>query len=246
MGSMKAHQTFCLAAGATLALTACAGTPEVQTGPVAQAVPLSAESFGLQSASVGIGETIVRPKDKIAIAVMGEPELTFDSLTVPENGQFMFPMVGTINAAGRGPDAIAEELRSRLAARYLRNPIVTVNVLEQGSYFVTVEGEVEQPGVFTFRPDTTLLGGIAMARGPGDFAKRSQVILFREINDQMMAARFDLGLLRTGAQIDPILQPGDRIMVGQSGSAKTFDRILQAIPAAAIFTNIANATDSGN
>lgn len=219
-------------------LAGCQGTPPVETGVVRSAIPTNAEMFGLAPATRQLSVYPIGTNDTLAIMVMGEPELSFDSVRVGQDGTFQFPMVGSVMAAGRTPEAVGISIRDRLAARYLRNPVVTVNLLEQGSHLVTVEGAVESPGIYRFQPETTLLGAVALAKGPERTAALDQVVLFREIDGQQMAARFDLREVRTGAMIDPVLFPGDKIMVGLDGRSVLWQDLISALPAFAIFSNL--------
>ena len=219
-----------------LALAACGGTPEIAGGPVVTAPPAGVSASAFRAPSLADENYTVRAKDVVSVTVLGEPELGIERVRIGEDGGFMMPIVGRVQASGRTVAEITNDVRSTLASRYIRNPFVTVNVLELGSHFVTVEGAVEQPGVFTFEPGTTLLGAVAMGRGPSDVAKLDQVIVFREIDGQTSAARFDLNAVRTGTMIDPVLQPEDRIMVGTSGSSRAWQNLLRALPAFAIFT----------
>ncbi len=145
--------------------------------------------------------------------------------TVSDDGKYIF-RTGT------------QTITQRLAARYIRNPMVSVNVVSTVSNIVTVEGAVEQPGVFNFQTNTTLLGAMALAHGPKRVARLDQVVIFREVNGQPLAARFDLNLVRAGQMIDPVLAPNDRIVLGVSGSSQAWQDLLQALPVFALFTRI--------
>jgi len=217
-------------------LAACGGTPPVQTGVLSPVQPSGVAAGVFRSPTLADENYVLRAKDVVSVSVLGEDELNIARVRVGEDGAFMMPIVGRVQASGRTVNEVTNDIRSQLAARYLRNPFVTVNLLELNSHFVTVEGAVEQPGVFTFEPGTTLLGAVAMGRGPNSVARLDQVVVFREIGGQQSAARFDLNAVRTGAMIDPLLQPEDRIMIGTSGASQAWQDLLKALPAFAIFT----------
>lgn len=218
------------------ALASCGGTPESRTGLLNPGTPYGVPAGAFRAPSLADENYALRPKDVVSVSVLGEPELTIERIPVGENGAFMMPIIGRVQASGRTVNEITYDIRSQLASRYLRNPFVTVNVLELNSHFVTVEGAVDMPGVFAFQPGTTLLGAIAMGQGPTKIARLDQVVIFREIYGRNMAARFDLNAVRTGTMIDPLLQPEDRIMIGTSGASQAFRDLLTALPAFAIFT----------
>lgn len=222
--------------GTVLALAACTGTPPVESGPVASVQPAGIGAYNFAAPTRVDATYTINAKDVIAIDVLGEPQLSLDKIRVGEDGAFMMPIVGRVQASGRTVSEVANDIRSSLASRYLRNPMVTVNLVELNSHFMTVEGAVQQPGVFAFEPGTTLLGAVAMAKGPTDVAKRDQVVIFREMGGQLAAARFDLDLVRSGQMIDPVLEPEDRIMIGQDGATKAWRDLLDVLPAFAIFS----------
>ncbi len=219
---------------AALALTACAGTPAAETGPVGSRVPTGAENFGF--AGVGsLQDAVLRPSDTISVIVSGEEALSLPQVKVGQDGAIMVPGVGRVDVGGQTVSQVAQDISARLGESYLRYPRVAVNLLEAASRFVTVEGAVRDPGVFTYEPNTTLLGAVALAKGPSRVARKSQILLFRTIDGQPMAARFDLDMLRSGTLIDPVVLPQDRVVVGVSGGAQAWQDVLQALPVVGIF-----------
>ncbi|ANU07141.1 polysaccharide biosynthesis/export family protein [Paraurantiacibacter namhicola] len=228
-----------VAGAAALLLGACAkGTPEVQSGPVASALPAGVAASDFSATAPDSPQYAVQPRDVLSINVRGEPGLSLAQVRVGEDGSFMAPGVGLVYASGRTPAQIAGTIEDVLRRTYLRDPSVAVNVLETGPRMITVEGAVTQPGMFPITPETTLLGAVAMGRGPSEYAKLDQVVIFREVDGQPMAARFDLSQIRSGQMVDPIVLPGDKVVIGESGSAKTFQRILEALPVLYVFNAI--------
>lgn len=227
---------FALPFAFSVCLTGCGGTPQIQTGMITPVAPVGATAGAFRSPSLADETYALRAKDVLSVAVLGEPELSLGRIRVGEDGSFMMPIIGPVQASGRTVDEVTNDIRSRLASNYLRNPFVTVNVLELNSHFVTVEGAVDRPGVFPYQPGTTLLGAIAMGLGPTPVARLNQVVIFRQVDGQPSAARFDLNAVRSGAMIDPLLEPEDRITIGASGASQAFRDLLTALPAFAIFT----------
>ena len=126
----------------------------------------------------------------------------------------------------------------RLAQKDLIDPRVSVNVMQFGSHLVTVEGSVEKPGMYPFKPGTRLSGAISLAAGLKREAKLSEVAVFRQTGRGMAVAKFDYGAVRAGTMLDPVLLPSDRIVVGTSGLSLFWQDLLKALPAFALFTNL--------
>jgi polysaccharide export outer membrane protein len=133
-----------------------------------------------------------------------------------------------------------EQLETRIEelydARYLRSPDVAVNVVDYASHVVTVEGSVQKAGLFNFRPGTRLSGGIALAEGPTRVANVREVAIFRQSGNGTLIAKFDYAQVRAGSMMDPVLQPGDRIVVGTDNLSQTWQDFLRALPAFGMFT----------
>ena len=53
-----------------------------------------------------------------------------------------------------------------------------------------------------------------------------------------MVAKFDYRAVSQGTMIDPVLEPGDRVVVGTSGLSQFWQDLLRALPAFGLFTNV--------
>lgn len=220
-----------------LALAGCSSTPEPLIGPAAsRPVPeLGQANYSVVRPSV----YYIRPSDQIAVIVFREPDLSAQSVRVGVEGNVSLPMIGSIPAAGKTAKQLEQDVALRLAAAGVKNPMVSINVSEYASHLVTVEGSVQEPGVFIFQPGARLSSAIAMAKGPTRVAKRSQVAVFRESSDGVMVAKFDYGQVVQGTMLDPVLEPGDRVVVGTSGLSQFWQDLLQTIPVFGVFVGAA-------
>jgi len=88
----------------------------------------------------------------------------------------VFP-VGDVVAAGRTLREISDTLLKLLAAE-LREPRVTVQLLEVAGNQVHVLGRVEHPGSYPAGPFTTVVQAITTAGGFTDDAARNSVLVF--------------------------------------------------------------------
>ncbi len=173
----------------------------------------------------------MRVGDRLAIRVLGEPELTSDLYRVESTGYIQVPLAGEMIAAGLRPGELREELTRRLAARYIRDPQVAVIVVERRRTTFSVEGEVREPGIFEAAPQTTLLSAMAQAKSPTKVAQLNEVMVFRRVNGERMGARFDLSDIRKGRAADPQILAGDTIVVGRSALRGAWLEFLEAAPA---------------
>ena len=215
---------------------ACATGPAAMPGVVNQTPVESLNQTNFASAVAD--DYVIRPSDVLQINVFREDALSLPSVAVAADGSISVPLLGSMNVAGQTLAAIEQNIERGLGARYLQNPEVAVNIITYASHVVTVEGAVESAGIYTFLPGTRMSGGISLAEGPERTARISDVAIFRETGGAMQIAKFDLRAVRAGTMLDPVLQPGDRIVVGTDGLSVLWQDALKALPAFAIFTQI--------
>ena len=196
--------------------------------------PAAYDAMAIQAESES-AEEVIRIGDRLAIRVLGEPELTSDLYRVEGTGHIQVPLAGEIIAAGLRPVELREELTRRLAARYIRDPQVAVIVIERRRTTFAVEGDVTEPGIFEAVPGTTLLSAIAQAKSPKSDAKLDEVMIFRAVNGDRMGARFDLANIRNGQAADPKILAGDTVVVGHSALKGAWREFLLAAPALNLF-----------
>jgi polysaccharide biosynthesis/export protein len=178
----------------------------------------------------------ITPGDIVRLTVFGEPELTFEKLPVDDAGSIQVPLVGAVQVSGLSPAQASSLIASRLGTRFLRNPDVTLNVVELTGQIVTVEGQVLKAGAYPINRDTTLLGAIALAQSPTRIAKLDEIVIFRTINDKRMAARFDVERIRAGRDPDPLIMGGDVVVVGFSQTKSAYQDVIRAAPLFNLFT----------
>lgn len=181
---------------------------------------------------------VIRPSDRLSVTVFREAELSLPDVLVSAEGRISVPLVGSLNVTGMTVEQVEQLLEARYDERYLRSPDVAVNVIEYASHTVTVEGSVERQGLYNFRPGTRLSGGIALASGTSRTADVREVAIFRRTEGGMLIAKFDYAQVRSGAMIDPVLHPGDRIVVGTDNLSQTWQDLLRALPAFGLFTQL--------
>ena len=122
-------------------------------------------------------------------------------------------------------------LESRLRGAYVRDPQVTVNLKETVSQVITVDGQVKEPGLYPVVGRMTLMRAVATAKGAAEFAKLEDVVIFRTVKGQKLAALYNLRAIRRGAYQDPEVFANDVVVVGDSKARRLFKDLLQIIPA---------------
>ena len=151
---------------------------------------------------------------------------------------------GPIDVTGRTPQELETIIAQRFREGHVRDPQVTVTVLETVSQVVTVDGEVRQPGLYPVVGSMTLMRAVARAQGANEFADLHFVVMFRTVNGRQLAALYDLRAIRLGAYEDPIVMPQDVIVVGESQARRLFPQIIQGL--GLILTPVITILDNNN
>jgi polysaccharide export outer membrane protein len=107
----------------------------------------------------------IHANDQLSIQVYGDNTLT-SQVTVLPNGDIDYPLAGRIHVGFQTPDEAAKTIAKALK-KYLRHPIVTVAVTQQGQLSVLVLGNVHTPGKHMLPPSSRLTDAIAAAGGLG-------------------------------------------------------------------------------
>lgn len=208
----------------TLALGACASDPAPITSTQFVTV-LDADTLPAPVTGTGI----LGPLDKLRVDVFGVEELTRE-VQIDGSGRMSYPFIGSIEVAGQAPADVEALIASRLAQGYVRNPQVSVNLVDTVSQTIAIEGEVERPGIYAAAGQLTLLRALALAGGPTDFALRDQVVVFREVGDDRYAGVYDLEAVRRGALADPRIYANDTIVLGDSPRRRAIDQLVTIAP----------------
>lgn len=173
---------------------------------------------------------LIGPFDKLMIDVFGIEELSEKEVQTDASGRISFPLAGIIEAAGKTPAEIEDEIETRLRSRYVRDPQVTVNLKETVSQVITVDGQVKKPGLYPVIGKMTLMRAVATAEGTAEFAKLDDVVIFRTVKGQQLAALYNLKAIRRGNYSDPEVFANDVVVVGDSQARRLFRDAMQVVP----------------
>lgn len=175
---------------------------------------------------------LIGPGDEIEGKVLGEEQFNFKA-TIDENGKFQVPFVDTgVMAKCRTEKELKDDI-SKLLSRYLKNPLVSVNVINRNSRPpATVYGEVQKPQQVDLRRKATLLELISFSGGPTKDASgtvqvfrttppmcadNSEVTQWKSESDDsadIPSRIYTYSNLKSGDEnANPIIYPGDLILV---------------------------------
>lgn len=192
------------------------------------------------AAQAGSNAYMIGPTDVLDISVYQVPDLT-KTVQVGDDGKINYPLIGEISVSGKTAHQVEHQLQQELGAKYVRSPQVSVYVKESNSQRVTIEGSVKTSGVFPMKGHMTLMQVMAMAGGVNMDTDSGQVVVFRTINGERSAAKFDIDAITDGKATDPELQAGDVIVVDTSSTKLALSNVMKVLPlatTAAVFSGL--------
>ncbi len=172
-----------------------------------------------EAANAGIAKAhddtfVIGAGDVLSINVWKEQEIT-RSVPVRSDGKISLPLVGEVQAAGRSPLKLEQDIAEKLK-NYISEPDVTVIVQQINSQKFNVLGEVARPGSYPLASAATVLDAIAIAGGFRDFAKKKSIYILRQKDDGSQARlsfNYKEMIKGTNPQQNVKLVSGDTIVV---------------------------------
>jgi polysaccharide biosynthesis/export protein len=98
---------------------------------------------------------ILGANDSIKVTVLQNPDLTTEA-RLSAQGSIRMPLIGPVNLSGLSTDQAADRIAQKLQqGQFLKNPQVTVALLQVRSRQVSVLGQVARPGRYALDEATT-------------------------------------------------------------------------------------------
>jgi polysaccharide export outer membrane protein len=163
----------------------------------------------------------VQAGDVMDIVFSFTPEFN-QTVSVQPDGYITLRDIGDVKVGGTTVPELTETIKLSYA-KILHDPAVSIVLKDFEKPHFVVGGEVNRPGKYELRADTTLMEAIAIAGGFNDRSKHSQVLLFRRASGDWMAAKkVDVKQLAATADFreDIHLRPGDMLFVPQNRISK--------------------------
>lgn len=224
MGAPRAASILSVSAG--LAVLTIGSAAEAADRATHETARIAAMAEPLSEADYRIGAL-----DKLDITVFEVKDLSVQKLQVDASGRIILPLIGKLVAKGKTTTELADEIAARLGEKYLQSPQVSVTVAEVLSRKVTVEGAVNEAGVFELKGRTSLLEAVARAKGVSKAANPHRVSIVRNVDGSPHAATFDLAAIGAGKAPNPEVDGDDIVIVGSSHAKSFWNGLVQALPA---------------
>jgi polysaccharide export outer membrane protein len=156
---------------------------------------------------------VIGPEDMLSIAVWKEPDFS-SSVPVRPDGRISMPLLGDVEASGKTPSQLADDLTVKLK-KYIDDPRVTVVVTAINSKRIYILGEVNHPGTINMSPNMTVLQAISAAGGPTAYANTKKISILRTVQGKQTKLPFNYKEVIQGndTQQNIQLKAGDTIVI---------------------------------
>lgn len=209
--------------------------PRVATGNAGRAETTESGAAGGVRSPALTGERRplyrLRKSDVLEIDFPLVPEFN-QTVTVQPDGFIGLREVGQVFVEGKKLPELEETVRAAYG-RLLHDPEVTVILKDYDRPYFVASGEVARPGKYELRGDTTVTEALAIAGGFNGQAKKSQVVLFRRLSDELTEARLlnvQRMLKSKDLSEDLHLRPGDLLYVPQN----TLSKVRRLVPTSSL------------
>jgi len=152
-------------------------------------------------------------EDVLEISVWKEEGLKKEVLVRPDGG-ISFPLAGDMQAAGKTPRQLQQEITQRLE-KFMSDPVVSVAVLKVASNKIYVIGRVNKPGDYLAGRYVDVLQILSMAGGLTPFAAENDIKVLRKENGKDIVFPFRYSQVKAGNNLDQniVLKGGDVVVV---------------------------------
>jgi polysaccharide biosynthesis/export protein len=198
--AFRAFRALAAAAGAVLCLAA---GPQLAMAQAAEP-------------TVPAGEYRLGPGDVVRIAVFQNPDLTLET-RVNESGVVSYPLLGTVRLGSltlrEAEKVVADGLRN---GSFVRDPQVTLVLLQVRGNQVSVLGQVNRPGRYPLETTSMRLSEMVALAGGIAAGGSDTVVLTGTRNGQSFRREIDLPQLfaaDSGSDDNPVLLNGDTLWV---------------------------------
>ena len=152
------------------------------------------------------------PEDQIRVSVWENAQLTLD-LVVRPDGKISMPLIQDVVAEGQTAAELANTIHDRLLT-FIKEPQVSVIVLQVNAPKYFVIGNVTRPGTYPLRSETSILQALSLAGGFTQFASPRSIKLIRNAAGKQEVRKVNYNkIIDEDGEGNYLLKSGDTIVV---------------------------------
>ena len=170
---------------------------------------------------------VIGPGDTVRITAYRHPDLTTEA-RLSDEGKLNVPLVGEMRLAGMTPGQAATRIADQLkSGKYIRDPQITVTVLEARSRMVSVLGFVKNPGRYRLDGTSAKVSDVIAMAGGVEHNGSDKIVVQHNGADQSAEPRnVDLSAIIEGDSSQNIpVHGGDSIFVPRAPVVYVFGEV---------------------
>jgi polysaccharide export outer membrane protein len=149
------------------------------------------------------------PGDKLELTIFYGTKETKATYTLDAAGQMEVQFIGSVLAGGKTKRGVQQEIQQRLADGYLKDPVVSLTVVEINSLKCSVFGQVVKNGSIKFTPGMTITEAIAQSGGFSALARKNMV----KVTRGRETYKIPVEMIADGKRPNFPMMPGDEVFV---------------------------------
>jgi len=170
-------------------------------------------------AQAQVRDYIIGPGDILSIRVFQSPDLSLEA-RVSEGGTINYPLIGEVNVSGQSTAGIGALLAKRLRdGNFLKQPYVTVGIVQFRSLQVSVLGQVARPGKYPMEQSGSRVTEVlAIAGGTLPTAADAVQLITRGDDGKERKIDIDIPAIVQAGEIskDVLVKNGDIVFVARA------------------------------
>lgn len=164
-------------------------------------------------APVDDSQLTLGPGDKVELVVYAGTRQTKAAYMLDAAGTIEVQYIGTVTAGGKTAREVQDEIKTKLADGYLKEPIVSLTILEINSRKLSVFGQVLKSGTIKFTPGMMITEAIAQSGGFAPMARKNMVKVIRQVDGKSETYKIPVEKIAEGSRPNFPMMPGDQVFV---------------------------------
>lgn len=167
--------------------------------------------------SAAESDILLGPGDVLKISVFEQPDLSLE-VRVSESGSITYPLIGAVQVGGSTPAEAERKIADMLeAGGYLKNPHVSIIVVQLQSLQVSVLGQVGRPGRYPLDSVRSLADVLALAGGVAQDGS-DIITIIQKVNGKSVRTIVDIAEMMRSGNLDNNIEikSGDIVYVERS------------------------------
>jgi polysaccharide export outer membrane protein len=182
---------------------------------------LNNQLFASASIASDPSDYLLGPGDLLEVKVL-EAEKLDATVRVSSRGEVSLPLLGEVYVKGKTASEAEALIEDMYRESYIRNPHVTIFLVEHHSQRITLVGQVKNPGTYDYPSKQRLLDAIALAGGLNEQAGYTVYVRrpgeSPEDEHQSLLVDLDQLINQGNENLNVLIHGGDTIFVTEAGS----------------------------